>query len=205
MEFWWSCCFQLAVVLVELAGILVERTEWILHMIDMWSRYTVSVFIDRKRPSDIMDGMMTHWIGKHGIMRSVLTDNGGEFNSDEIREVESILNIQVSTTAGESPFQNGLFERVHAVTDKLLTKLEDEQYGADSETLLCWANMARNCLQMWNGFSSLQLVFGTNPNLPGIMTDKLPALHDTTTSETFAKQLNTLHASRKAFIDTEAN
>ena len=57
---------------------------------------------------------------------------------------------------------------------------------------------------MWNGFSSHQLVFGTNPNLPGIMTDKLPALDGTTTSETFAKHLNTLHASRKAFIDTEA-
>ena len=181
------------------------KGRWILHMIDMWSRYTASVFIDRKRPSDIIEAMMTHWIGKFGIMKSVLTDNGGEFNSDELREVQSILNIQVCTTAGESPFQNGLCERVHAVTDMMLTKLEDEQNGATSETLLCWANMARNCLQMWNGFSSHQLVFGTNPNLPGIMTDKLPALDGTTTSETFAKHLNTLHASRKAFIDTEAN
>ena len=38
-------------------------------------------------------------------MKSNLTDNGGEFNSDELREVQSILNIQVCTTAGESPFQ----------------------------------------------------------------------------------------------------
>ena len=135
----------------------------------------------------------------------VLTDNGGEFNSDEMREVESNLNIQVCTTAGESPLQNGLCESVHAVTYMMLTKLEDEPYGADSETLPCWANMARNCLQMWNGFSSHQLVFGTKPNLLGITTDKLPALDDTTTIETFAKHLNTLHASRKAFIDTEAN
>ena len=111
--------------------------RWILHMIDMWSRYTVSVFIDRKRPSDILDGMMSHWIGKFGIMKAVLTDGGGEFNSDEMREVESIFNIQVCTTAGESPFQNGLCERVHAVTDMMLTKLEDEQDGTEGETLLC--------------------------------------------------------------------
>ena len=64
-------------------------------MIDMWARYTVSVFINRKRPSDIIDAMMTHWIGNFGVMNAVLTDNGGEFNSDEMREVESILNIQV--------------------------------------------------------------------------------------------------------------
>ena len=181
------------------------KGRWILHMIDMWARYTVSVFINRKRPSDIIVAMMTDWIAKFRVMKSVLTDNDGEFNSDEMREVESVLNIQVYTTAGESPFQNGLCERVHAVTDMMLTKLEDEQHGANSETLLCWANMARNCLQMWNGFSRHQLVFGTNPNLPGIMIDKIPALDGTTTSETFAKHLNTLHASRKAFIDTEAN
>ena len=58
---------------------------------------------------------------------------------------------------------------------------------------------------MWNGFSSHQLVFGTNPNLPGIMTDKIPALDGTTKSETYAKHLNILHTSRKAYIDTEAN
>lgn len=101
--------------------------RWILHMIDMWSRYTVSVLINRKRPSDIIDSMMTHWIAKFGIMKSVLTDNGGKFNSEEMRAVASILNIRVCTTAGESPFQNGLCERVHSVTDMMLTKLEDEQ------------------------------------------------------------------------------
>lgn len=65
-----------------------------------------------------------------------------------MREVESILNIQICTTAAESPFQNGLCERVHAVTDMMLTKLEDEQTETDIETLLCWANMARYSLQM---------------------------------------------------------
>ena len=63
------------------------KGRWILNMIDMWARYTVSVFINRKRPSDIIDAMMTHWIGKFGVMKSVLTDNGGEFNSDEMREL----------------------------------------------------------------------------------------------------------------------
>ena len=130
------------------------KGRWILHMIDMWARYTVSVFINRKRPSDIIDAMMTHWTGKFGVMKSILNDNGGEFNSDEMSEVESILNIQVCITAGESPFQNGLCERVHAVTDMMLTKLEDKQDGANSETLLCWANMARNCLQMRCGMAS---------------------------------------------------
>lgn len=122
-----------------------------------------------------------------------------------MREVKSILNFKICITAGESLFQNDLCERVHAATDMMLTKLENEHSEIDHKTLLGWANMARNCLLMWNGFSSHQLVFGTNPNLPGILTDQLPASDGTTASENFANHLNALHASRRAFIESEAN
>lgn len=148
---------------------------------------------------------MTHWIGRCGIMGSVLTGNGGEFISDELRQVESILNIKGCTTEGESLFQKGLCERDHAVADMIFTKLEAEYSGIDRETLLGWANMAHNCLQMWNGFSSHQLVFGKNPKLPEILTDQLPALDSTTSSEKFASHLNALHAPRRAFIESEAD
>ena len=62
--------------------------------------------------------------------------------------------------------------------------------------------MARNSLQMWNGYSSHQLVFGENPNLPN-MSNTLPALEGTTGSGVFAQHLNALHDARKAFIQTE--
>lgn len=138
------------------------------------------------------------------MMGAIFTDNGGEFSSDEMREVMSILNVRTCTTAGMSPFQDGLCERVHAITDSMLIKLEEEYGKKDSQALLFWANMSRNSLQMWNGFSSHQLVFGTNPNLPNIMTEKLPAPEGTSTCEIFAKHLNALHSARKAYIQTEA-
>ena len=181
------------------------KGRWILHIIDMWSRYTISAIINRKRPSDVVNALMQKWIGVFGIMGSIMTDNGGEFSSDEMREIMSILNVKVITTAAESPFQNGLCERVHSVTDRMLLKLEEENQKLDSQTLLCWANMARNSLQMWNGYSSHQLVFGRNPKLPGIMTDALPALEGITSSEIFAQHLNMLHKSRSAYIQTEAD
>ena len=132
--------------------------RWILHIIDMWSRYTISVFIDRKRSNDVINAILQHWVGIFGVMGSIMTDNGGEFSSDEMREIMSILNVRVITTAAESPFQNGLCERVLAVTDMMLLKLQEDNAKTDSQTLLCWANMAHNSLQMWNGFSSHQLV-----------------------------------------------
>ena len=179
--------------------------HWILHIIDMWSRYTVSVFINRKKPSDVIDALMQRWVAVFGTMGSIMTDNGGEFSSDEMREVASILNVRLITTAADSPFQNELCERVHSVTDMMLLKHMEENKKTESHTLLSWANMARNSLQMWNGFSSHQLVFEKHPNLPGIISDKLPALEGKTSSEIFAQHLNALHEARRAYIQTEAN
>ena len=181
--------------------------KWILHLVDMWSRLTVSVFIERKKSSEVIDKIMLNWIGGagFGVMGAILTDNGGEFNSDEMREVASMLNVNVITTAAESPFQNGLCERIHSVTDMMLLKLTEEYPKTPLNVLLCWANMARNSLQMWHGYSSYQLVFGKNPNLPNIMTDNIPALQGKTSSEVLANHLNVLHATRRAFIESECS
>ena len=54
--------------------------------------YTISVFIDRKRSNDVIHAVMQHWIGIFGVMGSKMTDNGGEFSTDEMREIMSILN-----------------------------------------------------------------------------------------------------------------
>ena len=153
----------------------------------MWSIYTLSVFVDRKKPGNIIDALMTQWIGKFGVMKALMTDNGGEFNSDEMREIMSILKNR-----GESPFQNGLCERVHAITDMMLVKLAADYGKVNSQALLSWANMARNSLQMRNGYSRHQLDFGENPSLPNIMSNTLPALERTRSSEVFAQHLKML-------------
>ena len=55
------------------------------------------------------------------------------------------------------------------LTDMMLLKLMEENKKTESQTLLSWANMTRISLQMWNDFSSHQLVFGKKTNLPGIV------------------------------------
>ncbi len=177
---------------------------WILHIVDMWSRITVSVFVNPKRLSDVVDKIMSCWIGVFGVMESVISDNGGGgFCSDEMREVCSVLDVEKLTTAADSPFQNGLCKWNHAVIDKMLLRVQEDSPGASVEILLNWANMAKNSLQMWHGFSSYQLVFGKNPNLPNIMCDGLPALEGLSSSEALDKHLNSLHAARKAFVESE--
>ena len=56
---------------------------------------------------------------------------------------------------------------------------------------------------MWHEFSSYQLLFCQNLNLPNVMTENIPALYGTTSSEIFASHLNILHTAQKAFIESE--
>lgn len=190
--------------------VAMDLKEWgkryILYLIDMFSRLTVAVFINRKLPQSIADKIITMWIGVgYGVPRKILTDNGGEFSNEEIRCVAENLNIEVMCTAAYSPWQNGLCEKNHAVTDRCLEMILHDQPNMDLDVALSWAVNAKNCLKMWNGFSSYQLVFGENPNLPSIMDARPPALEGTTISETLAKHLTAMHAARRAFVQSEAD
>ena len=178
---------------------------YILHIIDMWSRYSASIFIKHKHPQSVIDQLMKRWISTFGTMRAIFTDNGGEFSNDEMREIASILGVKLFTTAGYSPHQNGLNERIHGVIDLILHKLKAQYPNTDINVLIGWANMAKNSIHNHHGFSSHQLVFGTNPNLPNILTASPPSLEGTTMSQIFAKHLNALHSAREEFIKSEAD
>ena len=179
------------------------KKGYILHMVDMWSRLTQSVKITRKEPREVIDKFMLKWVSIYGIPKACLNDNGGEFTAEEIREFKSILNIIDLTTGAQSPWQNGLCEKNHQIVDTMWIRMKEDYPDVDDDVLLGWANMAKNSMQMVYGFSSNQLVFGTNPNLPNIMNGGLPALEGRTSSETLAEHLNVLHSARKAFIESE--
>ena len=178
---------------------------WILHMVDVFSRFSQSVFITSKKPGVIIEAILANWVGVFGVMsRGVLTDNGGEFCNEDMREMSSLLNIELLTTAAFAPFQNGLCERNHAVIDMMLYKLQADYRNVSLSVLLKWANMAKNSIQMWSGYSSYQIVFGSNPNLPNVLTDRVPALQDGTANQVYTKHISVLHAARREFVKTEA-
>ena len=70
-----------------------DNKMYILYMVDMWSRLTISAIISRKHLREVIDKFMMKWIGVFGIPKGILNDNGGEFTAEEIREFKSILNM----------------------------------------------------------------------------------------------------------------
>ena len=78
------------------------KRKYILHVVDMYSRLTISCFIEMKKPEEVIDKIIEHWIGYFGVMKAILNDNGGEFTAGEMKEVKDILNVVDLTTGAES-------------------------------------------------------------------------------------------------------
>ena len=52
-----------------------------------------------------------------------MSDNGGEFNNELLRELYEQFSISVKSTAAEAPWSNGKVERHNAVIGKMINKL----------------------------------------------------------------------------------
>ena len=89
--------------------------------------------------------------------------------------------------------------------DDCVEKILEDQPNLNLNAALVWAVNAKNSLSMVYGWSPYQLVYGSNPNLPGVLTDKPPALENTTISEKFAPHLNAWHSSRRTFVQAESS
>ena len=178
--------------------------KYFLVMVDMATRYCNACVINCKIARVIIDSFMRHWVALFGTPKKILTDNGGEFNNNEFRSMGENFNIEVICTAAESPWSNGICERLNAVLKDNVLKILEE-HDCSLETALAWAVAARNSLHNNHGFSPNQLVFSFNPGLPNIADDRPPALENVTSSQIVANNLNALRKSREEFIKSDAN
>ena len=182
----------------EIAG------KMVLHLVDHATRYSVASLLKCKRSDEIVKVVMQFWVAYFGAPKILLTDNGREFNNEEFREMAQNLNIIVKTTPAQSPWSNGVNERHNAVLGEMVTKVLEEN-SCSMEVALGWCVSAKNTLHSVHGYSSNQLVFGRNPNVPSVLVDSLPALEAVTSSQVVASHLNALHSARKAFIESESS
>ena len=191
--------------LKECTGKLAKKHKYILHMIDAFTRYSVSVFLPRKLTSLVVNKVFECWISKYDSPKRIWTDLGKEFTSDEMKEMSEALGTELGTGGGYAGWMNGENERNHQVIDFCLDKILHEDPTINPETALAWAVNAKNTMKMNGGFSAHQLVFGKNPALPSVTTDKLPALSGATTSKTVADHITAYYAAKKAFVESECS
>ena len=133
-----------------------------------------------------------------------MTDNGGEFTSDDFREIGEKLNTTIKSTAAESPWSNEINEKHNAIIGNMAEKIHNET-KCTMDIAIVSAVSGKNALAIVHGYSQNQLVFGYNPNFPCVLTNKLPAMESKTSSEIVFEHLTALHCARKAFLESEAS
>ena len=177
---------------------------YFLVMVDHATRFCAAEVICNKKPSTIARCLILKWISVFGPPSIFFADNGGEFQNQEMYQLAETFNIRVMTTAAESPWSNGIVEKMNGVLANSVARIVDDT-KCDVSTALAWAVSARNSLYNYAGFSPYQLVFGFNISFPNNLQNKPPALEQISNSEIVRKNLNALHAARKHFLTVESS
>ena len=177
---------------------------WFLHLVDHGTRFSNSCIIKTKKKEEIVKRIFEIWIRIFGSPKKILVDNGGEFANQEFITFCENFNIRICTTAGESPWSNGIVERHNAILGITVKKIMADT-KCDLDIAVAWAISAKNSLKNVHGYSSNQLVFGFNPNFPNVLNSNLPALEAKTSSEIVAMNLNAMHSAREKYIESESS
>ena len=157
----------------------IREEKLILYMIDHFSRLTKGVFIKSKKPAEVVNAIMLHWVtGGFGRPASLHTDVGGELTNAEVIEMAEILGCHVTSTAGDSLSMKVLNEKNHHTVDRMYSMIEEDNQDLKPEEILAHALHDKNSLQMVHGFSSYRLFFSQSPNIPGLIDTTPPMLED---------------------------
>ena len=178
--------------------------KYILHLIDLFTRYSAASVRSSKRQEGIVDAIMKIWISYFGKPRKFLADNGGEFANKSYTDMCTSLDIELMKTAAESPWSNGTCERHNGILKISILKTMEES-GCSIESATAWATSSKNTLSNHDGYSANILVFGRNPSFPSVVSDKLPALTAENLACTVEENLSAMRFARKALIEAESS
>ena len=94
----------------------------------------------------IVKTIFQHWIVLFGPPNQIISDNGGEFTNELLREMSDQLNIFERSTACELPWSNGIIERKNVILGNMINKLLlDKSNKHPIETIVAWAVSEKKC------------------------------------------------------------
>ena len=165
---------RLQVLHIDLMGPLQESNScrYCLTMRDRGTGFLVVTAIERKTSALVVDGIKNSFIAIFGVPSTIITDNGGEFNSWEFDDFCSGLGIKHKKVTAYHPQSNGFIERVHRSIKVSLRALDDPSEWASHLPLI--QLFYNNQVSDSNTFTPYQLVFGQAANLPGTLFNILP-------------------------------
>ena len=120
-------CVPWAYTFNEMIGIDLKTwgDKYFLVIVDIATRFCASKVIRNKVPATIVKGLFLSWVAIFGPPAKIIQDNGGEFSNADMRAFGEAFSIQLIYTAAESPWSNGVVERLNGLLGKLVLKISD--------------------------------------------------------------------------------
>jgi transposase InsO family protein len=97
-----------------------SKYRYIVTFIDRYSRWMEAVPVAGISVEEVCGAFLEGWVSRFGVPLELITDRGGQFESDLFQQLSSVLGfIRIRTTAYH-PQSNGLLERQHRQLKNIL-------------------------------------------------------------------------------------
>lgn len=166
------------------SDIFMLRSHTYLIIVDYFSRYPEVIQLPRTTSQTLIE-TFKRVFARNGIPEELVTDNGPQYTSKEMKEFAASYNFQHTTSSPYYPRDNGLAERTVKTVKALLQQADDPH--------LALLNYRATALP-WCGLSPAELLFGrrirtTIPQITSWLTPEWPYLKAFHKSDELAKRI----------------
>ena len=112
-----------------------KGNKYILIIIDVFTRYLVTVLLKSKEASEVARAFFNQVVCVHGIPKTVVTDQGKEFVNQIFKGVTERLQVNHATITAYRPSANGVIERTNYTVVNILRTLTEDNPNIWDEML----------------------------------------------------------------------
>ena len=156
-------------IAVDIMGPLPQTNDGNLYIMvlgDYFSKWTEAYPLKNHTAQTVADVLVEQFVARFGVMRSLHSDQGREFESDLIAELCKLLGIHKTRTVPYNPKSDGLVERANRTVVQMLTTLVGEARN-DWDDHLPYVMMAyRASVHETTQFTPNRLMLNHETNLP---------------------------------------
>ena len=100
----------------------------ILNLVNHATRFSAAAVVKFKKKEEIAEAFIKNWIVILAAPKTILSENGAEFNNELLCELCEQFNVSVKSTAAEAPWSRGIVKRHNAVLGKMINNLLPDNY-----------------------------------------------------------------------------
>merc|ERR1712048_69294 len=162
--------------------------EYILVVIDQFIRFAQAYPSRNKSTITAANKLFNDFVPRFGIPGRIHSDQGGEFESRVIADLNRLLGIEKSRTTPYHPQGNGTCERMNRTLLSMLRTLPENLKSKWPEHINKLVHAYNSMRHSATGYSPFRLMFGREPRLPIDLWIKYKEGETVETYSKFAKE-----------------